>query len=61
MTRGGKGMNEYVKQMVKARLEFLEMEEREIVDNISHIKDQLNKQEEKLKVLREEKAALQSQ
>ncbi|MEK5390201.1 hypothetical protein NSQ59_07425 [Margalitia sp. FSL K6-0131] len=54
-------MNEYVKQMVKARLEFLEMEEREIVDNISHIKDQLNKQEEKLKVLREEKAALQSQ
>ncbi|WP_165786768.1 hypothetical protein [Heyndrickxia camelliae] len=53
-------MNAYVKQIVKARLEFLEMEEREIEDNIIMVNDILREQEEKLKKIREEKAALQN-
>lgn len=52
-------MNAYVKQMVEHRLDYLGMEEKEIESHIAGLKEQLSKQEEKLKKIREEKKALQ--
>lgn len=51
-------MNDYIKQVVKKRMEFLEMQEREIENYIENIKEKLIKEEEKLKKIREEKKAL---
>ncbi|MDX1769937.1 MAG: hypothetical protein R3328_00280 [Planococcaceae bacterium] len=51
-------MNVYVKRMVDSRLEYLESEEQEIEKDINHLKEVLIKEEAKLKLVREEKAAL---
>ncbi|WP_187442737.1 hypothetical protein [Rossellomorea vietnamensis] len=47
-------MNSYVKQMVNSRVEYLEMEEREVKERIEHTKADMKTYEEKLKGIREE-------
>lgn len=54
-------MNPYVKQVIESRLEFLEMQEREIENSIDNIKKELTRQEDKLKKIHEEKNALKEE
>lgn len=52
-------MNQYLKQLVDGRIEYLNMQAQELKDSIAYTKEHLAKQEAKLKEIQKEKEELQ--